>query len=165
MFHVIEAMVWVLDTSALVEFKKLIPIKQQWDAFKQLEKMVSDGQIMMPRKVIQEAEEIIHPDVPGAWASGVRHLLRYSLDEDYEWIRLVMQRAGDVVDKTKTKEEADPYVLACALQLIQQGALVIVVTNDQIDRLPIRIALTTACNRLGISWIDAKTFLHDVKLL
>jgi len=31
-----------------------------------------------------------------------------------------------------------------------------------VDRLPVKIALTTACQRLGITWWDLDTFLNWV---
>jgi len=39
-----------------------------------------------------------HPDLPGAWAPGVRSRLRYPLDGDYEHFQRVMGEARDVVD-------------------------------------------------------------------
>ncbi len=64
--------VWILDTSALVEAKAALPVADQWQTFKQLEDMVRAGIVAMPRLVIREISEIAHPDLPGAWAPGVR---------------------------------------------------------------------------------------------
>ena len=134
--------VWIVDTSALINFKTLIGVSDQWDAFKLLEQLVEQGQIAMPRQVVNEASEIAHPDLPGAWAPGVRSRLRYPLDVDYEHIQRVMREAGDVVDPNKSSEDADPYVLAQAVQLQAQGLEVVVVTDDDVDRMPIKISLT-----------------------
>jgi hypothetical protein len=151
--------VWILDTSALVSFKELISVAVQWEAFKQLEQLVDTGRIAMPRQVIKEVSEIAHPDLPGAWAPGVRSRLHYPLDVEYQYLQVVMREAGDVVDASKATEEADPYVVAQALHFRSQGINSIVVTDDQVDRLPIRIALTTACARLGVSCVDSRAFL------
>lgn len=151
--------VWVLDTSALIDLKTIISVSDQWHAFKTLEGLVSDGCVAMPRQVIKEVSGIAHPDLPGAWASGVRHSLRHPTDVPYEYLQRVMGAAGEVVDPTKTVEDADPYVLALALWLRDQGAEPVVVTTDQVDHLPIRIALATACQRFDIPYVDACGFL------
>ena len=119
-----EGPVWIVDTSALINFKTLIGVSDQWDAFKLLEQLVEQGRIAMPRQVVNEASEIAHPDLPGAWAPGVRSRLRYPLDVDYEHIQRVMREAGDVV-----------------------------------DRMPIKISLTTACGRLGVRHVGSRGFL------
>ncbi|MHB8288833.1 MAG: DUF4411 family protein [Acidimicrobiales bacterium] len=151
--------VWIVDTSALINFKTLIGVSDQWDAFKLLEQLVKQGRIAMPRQVINEASKIAHPDLPGAWAPGVRDRLHHPLDVDYEHILGVMREAGDLVDPNKSTEDADPYVLAQAVQLQAQGLEVVVVTDDDIDRMPIKISLATACGRLGVCHVDSRGFL------
>jgi predicted nucleic acid-binding protein len=160
-----EQRVWVFDTSALIDFKRQIPAGVQWQAFKRLEELVASGQIAMPRQVIREIERTAHPDLPGAWAPGVRGALRHPLDVEFEHLRRVMAKAGQVVDPNKTEEDADPYVAALALQLASQGLDPVVVTTDAVDHLPIRIALTTACDRVGLRHTDSRAFLVAVGIL
>lgn len=154
--------VWILDTSALIDFKKQIPAASQWQAFKRLEELVVSGEVAMPRQVINEISRTAHPDLPGAWAPGVRNMLRYPEDVAYHHVQDVMKQAGDVVDPNKTEEDADPWVAALALELREQGLDPVVVTTDSVDHLPIRIALTTACDRLGIQHVDSRAFLDAV---
>ncbi len=149
--------VWILDTSALVEAKSALSVADQWQTFKLLEDMVRAGTVAMPRLVIREISEIAHPDLPGAWAPGVRDIQQHPLDPEWEHVQRVMAEAGDVVDPNKTKEDADPYVLALALQLVGQGHDVCVVTEDRVDRN--RIAVTTACDRLSIPHCSVRDFL------
>jgi rRNA maturation endonuclease Nob1 len=141
-----ESLVWVLDTSALIETKSAVAVSDQWAVFKSLEQLVIDGAIAMPRHVLREAGEMIHPDLPGAWASGMRDHLVHPLEPAWVHVTHVMNMAGDVVDPNKTEEDADPYVLALACQLVEGGSSVIVVTEDTVDRN--RIAMTTACSHL-----------------
>lgn len=151
--------VWILDTSALVEAKSALSVADQWQTFKLLEDMVRAGTLAMPRLVIREISEIAHPDLPGAWAPGVRDIQQHPLDPEWEHVQRVMAEAGDVVDPNKTKDDADPYVLALALQLVEQGLDVCVVTEDRVDRN--RIAVTTACAsasrtaRFGTFWMGS----------
>lgn len=152
--------VWILDTSALVEAKAALSVADQWQTFKLLEDMVRAGTVAMPRLVIREISEIAHPDLPGAWAPGVRDIQQHPLDPGWEHVQRVMAEAGDVVDPNKTKEDADPYVLALALQLLDQGKEVCVVTEDRVDRN--RIAVTTACDRLGLPHCSVRDFLSGL---
>jgi rRNA maturation endonuclease Nob1 len=152
--------VWIFDTSALVEAKAALSVADQWQTFKQLEDMVRAGSVAMPRLVIREISEIAHPDLPGAWAPGVRDIQKHPLDAEWGHVQRVMAEAGDVVDPNKTKEDADPYVLALALQLLGEGHDACVVTEDRVDRN--RIAVTTACDRLGIAHCSVREFLGNL---
>lgn len=149
--------VWILDTSALVEAKAALSVADQWQTFKTLEGLVRQGAVAMPRLVIREISEIAHPDLPGAWAPGVRDLQVHPLDPAWEHLQRVMAEAGEVVDPNKTNEDADPYVLALALHLQGDGRVVCVVTEDRVDRN--RIAMTTACDRLGLDHCSTRDFL------
>lgn len=64
--HADEVGVWVLDSSALIDAKTILKVGSQWAAFKQLEQMVLNGQIALPRQVVNEVSKIAHPDLPGA---------------------------------------------------------------------------------------------------
>lgn len=152
-----EVEVWVLDSSALIEMKQIVSVSNQWDAFKQLEQMVIDGQIAMPRQVIKEVKEVTHPDMPGAWAPGVRKQLQHPLDAGFSCIRKVMSEAGDILDVNKAGDDADPWVVALALHLKEGGHSVCVVTKDVVDRKGISIA--TGCDRLQVDWCHVRPFL------
>ena len=152
--------VWILDTSCLVEAKLAVSVADQWKAFKLLEDKVRSGEIAMPRHVIREISEIDHPDLPGAWAPGVRDVQLHPLDPSWDCVQRVMAEAGDVVDPNKTKEDADPYVIALALHLQGDGLGVSVVTEDCVDRS--RIAVTTACDRLSIPHCSTREFLNEL---
>lgn len=151
---------WVLDTSALLEAKLAVAVGDQWDTFKLLEELVVAGRIAMPRLVIREASEIAHPDLPGAWAPAMRSHLVHPLDPDWNHLAEVMRVAGDVVDANKAEEDADPYVLALGRQLQAEAHEVVIVTEDRIDR--VRIAMTTACARLGLSCCGVRAFLSEI---
>lgn len=59
-------------------------------------------------------------------------------------------------------EKGDPYVLAQALELQRLGPKPQVVTDDTVDRLPIKIAMTTACQRLGLPYLTLDDFLQTL---
>lgn len=148
-----------MDSSALIEFKKLIPISKQWNAFRYLEDQVESGSITIPDEAIDELGDVTHPDLPGAWAYGIKRLRRDPKAPDNEYLDSVMVDAGDVVDHRKKKEDADPYVLALALHLQKTGCDASVVTEDFVDRLPRKRSLWSACALVGIRAERAKDFL------
>ncbi len=78
------------------------------------------------------------------------------MDTNYEHILNVMSIAGAVVDVDKASEDADPWVLALALQLKIDGHAVCIVTEDIVDRS--RISIATACGRLDIEWCRVREF-------
>lgn len=155
-----EPPVWILDTSALIEFKQLLPVGEQWNAFVRMERLVENGRIAMPRQVLAEVT-VSHPDVPGAWAVAMREHLQHTLDPGYHFIQRVMQEAGDVVDPNKTTEDADPYVVALALHTRERGFDVVVVTADVVDRPPNKISLATACARMNVDTTTPEDFLTE----
>lgn len=150
--------VWVLDTSFLIKSKREISIFRQWEAFKRLEEMVEGGRIAMPNQVIDEITNTKHPDLPGAWAPGVRPKMRHAGRVADRHQKRVMEVASGVIDHKKRVEDADPYVLALALQLQTEGRSVCVVAEDFVDRY--RLSLATACRRLGLAWIPTREFLE-----
>ena len=138
--------------------KLIVPVNQQWAAFRHLEQMVSDGSIALPRHVINEVGHMTHPDMPGAWATGMRDRSPHSPQADYAYLCHVMKVSGDVVDVNKASEDADPWVLALALQLQESMLLKIcVVTEDTVDRN--RISMITACERLNLRSCQIRDFL------
>lgn len=158
-----DAAVWLLDSSSIINLKRLIPKGDQWDAFKALEEKVHDGTIAFPRHVIREVSEIDHPDVPGVWVHAMRTHVQYGIDPDDDYVREVMNVAGDVVETNSLTDEADPYLLAMALEL-RRRMTVKIVTDDVVDRMPLRIAISTACGRLAIPWCTTHDFLQHFGL-
>lgn len=151
-----KSTVWILDSSALIEMKT-VAVRDQWHVFRRMEDMVCDGEVALPRQVINELREVAHPDVPGVWASGMRRSLRHPQDADHHDLRRVMSDAGEVVDSSKRTDDADPHVLALALTLSNTGHAVCVVAEDVVDRQ--RLSIATACKRLGLPLAASAEFL------
>lgn len=146
---------WIIDTSSLIEIKRAVAPHNQWELLKTMEIMVRDGRLGAPRHVYREMGKTQHPDAPGVWASGVRGVQLLPLDVDPACTRSVLSEVPTLVDVNKIEEDADPYVVALAWQLMQEAKSVYVVTEDHVDRESTSIA--TACDSLGIVWVR----LHD----
>lgn len=155
--------VWVLDASALINFKQIIRIASQWAFFRCLEQRVGDGVVAFPRMVMRELGGVKHPDVPGAWVYGCREIKQQGFEPDEEFISQVMKAAGDVIDPADPDSDADPYVLAQALQLRQLGYDVIVVTDESKFHGD-HISMAEACRRDGIALptCSAREFIDQI---
>jgi rRNA maturation endonuclease Nob1 len=156
-----DATLWLIDSSALIGIKTTVPGSQQWRLFRTLEDLVIDGQLAFPKRVKDEVTGMAHPDAPGVWADGVFSSIGHLTEPSPTYIRQVMScDAAKVVDPNKPTEDADPYLIALALELGQQQS-VVVVTNDTKDN-PIRIAVSTACNIMQVSWCPLTGFLTEI---
>jgi hypothetical protein len=154
--------IWVPDSSALIGVKTVVPGARQWGLFRRMESLVEEGRIAFPRHVRTEMQDLAHPDAPGVWAAGVFPAIKHAVDPDADYIRRVMASdAKAVVDPNKAREDADPFIIAQALQLMDAGYEVCVVTEDHLDN-PTRIALTKACDICSVEWIRLDEFLKDI---
>lgn len=78
----------------------------------------------------------------------------------------VLAEVGDVLDKDKptTVDEADPYILARALELQREGRRVRVITEETRNR-PNKLALATAAGLLGLAAVTLLPFLKGQGVL
>lgn len=151
----------VFDTSSLLEAKKIIAVQRQWVFFEDLKKMVMNGESCFPKAVRDELRQKRHHDTPGARSFDAFHYLQYP-DPGLDTVAEVLRRASEVVEDDAEGEPADPYVLAQALEIQLDGKPVRVVTEDHVNPLPIKIAMTTACDRLGLASCDLASFLEEI---
>ena len=152
----------ILDTSALIEVKTAIAPQRQWEFFEIMKERVQRGQVCFPRAVREELRGRKHHDTPETWALNVYQHIPGTAEPSATTLQEVMRIAGDVVEADAEGDPADPYVLAQALEFQQSGRLVRVVTEDRVDRLPIKIAMTTACQRLGLAAWSLADFLGEI---
>jgi Domain of unknown function (DUF4411) len=140
---------------------KAIPVASQWDFFLRLAELVADGTLAIPIHVIREVADVQHPDMPGAWAKGMQKRMVHALEADPKYVARVMTEVPNVLDLDADTEQADPFVLALALHLANQGHAPTVVTKDKKDRPP-HISLRTACTRMSIPCVFLHEFLQSI---
>ena len=163
------AWIAVLDTSSVIEAKRFIAPQRQWAFFECLKQMVQSGEVCFPRAVRDELRNERHHDTPETWALNAYEYVPNSLEPSMDAVIEVMDLAGAVVEADAEGDPADPYVLAQALEIERSGRNVRVVTEDRTDRLPLKIAMTTACEKLGLdpcdlgSLLDAMGFVHTAR--
>lgn len=141
---------WILDSSAIIEFKSIITPEIEATVLTLLDRLVRQGKISFPRQVKREVSGDGQSDLPALWAlrNFSKIILNKSPEESY--IIDVLSKVPNLVEENNSKDAADPYVLALALQLENNDFDAIVVTEDRIDRLPRKISLKSACKIMGI---------------
>ena len=158
--------IYVLDASSVIAFKQVVKARDQWGFAKHLEELVASGRITFPRQVAREVGGQPHIDLPEAWALGVQPHILVRRRPDPEYVEEVMVKVANVIEANAENDPADPYVLALALQLWRENEAreCYVVTEDQVDRLPIKISIRTACARLGLNCMDTRDFSEAIGL-
>jgi hypothetical protein len=152
--------VFILDTSLIIELKRAVSASRQWELAKHMEALVEAGRIAFPTQVRNEIRGQTHTDIPEAWVLAVSTKITRPTNPAYEHIETVMEVAGDLIDADSEIDPADPYVVALAREMLTDGLDACVVTADVIDRIPLKISMRTACERLAIPWMDVTEFLE-----
>ena len=145
--------VWVIDSSSLIAIKSL-PHASRDNVFARLSLLVGAGRLLFPREVLNELKrdstDKRAPDRPCQWALDVEaEACREA--STFEEIRAVLEIVPDILDPMKESgtDEADPYVLALAKRLRDDGVDARVVTEETRNYLR-KLSLNTACGMLGI---------------
>ncbi|MFS0700033.1 DUF4411 family protein [Cellulomonas sp. 179-A 4D5 NHS] len=151
----------MIDSSAIIEAKKLVPLARQWEFFEGLTTLLRAGVIAFPAQVRSELVAVKYPDAPGAWIAGHRGDLRHPQPGD-ALLTQVLGVAPKLVDVLSEDEAADPYVLAMALAIRERhaGVDVVVATSDYVDRLPLKSSLASACDLMDVEWMKPAEFFE-----
>ncbi|HUF50978.1 MAG TPA: hypothetical protein VMN60_09110 [Longimicrobiales bacterium] len=127
----------VWDTSAIIALKENnISRNERRLVLNALRERVIDGLLFFPPEVIRELE--LFKSAPTVrdelveWARSCQPAAT-SVPVDFEQVKVILNRVPTLVDLDASYDQADPYVIALALQLLNQGFEAIVVTEDRRD--------------------------------
>lgn len=154
---------WVFDTSALIAIKSKLSLTDRVVAFAAMGHLVGEGRLKFPRQVLVELSP--HKDQAQAWVKIHSPAASEGEPTLFE-VRAVLKAVPDILDPAKDsgEDEADPYVLAMALKLIDSGVAARVVTEESRDY-PTKLSLNTAAGILGIPSVPLKGFLRAEDIL
>ena len=147
--------IWILDSSAAINFKTL-PIDRQWEFGDILLDLIGAGELLFPSQVHRELTDpqlIRHPDMPGAWVARAWRLMKPHPAPKDTTVREVLRAHPDLIDVNAQHDQADPYVVALAVELSRAGDPVRVVADEGETR-----ALQAACRTFGIDVEDLSQF-------
>jgi hypothetical protein len=159
-------LICVVDTSALIHFKQEVGLDEQWELLMRMHGLVVGGALAFPRQVHKELIGARFPDAPGVWVGAANKLVCHPQPSDDTMAR-VLEVASELVEVNllPDREVADPYVAAMALELTDRhpDSRVVVVTDDVVDRMPLKISLRTACGRLSLQQCGLGPFVDWVR--
>ena len=154
------SLVYVLDASSLINLKRYIKPERQWDFFNEtMTEMVECGELLIVPQVETECGKARHPDVPGTWALAKAKLSPADRDPGLQTVRVILSTWPELIDPEGEAEQADPYVVARALELQDSLQDVRVVTDDTTSHLPAKASLAEVCDDYTIPWINLAAFL------
>lgn len=125
---------WVVDASTLIEVRRSgLPARRQVDVFSRLTRLVETGQLIFPPQVLEELERGDSEQADDralAWGRSVRD--RAERQPNLNTVRSVLARAPSLIDPASPRDQADPYVIALAIDAQSLGG-VSILSNDRRD--------------------------------
>jgi hypothetical protein len=117
--------------------------------------------LFWPPEVTQEVVAALIADSAIAWIKSRRDSGERS--PRLETVKSVLSKAPTLIDPESTREQADPYVVALALEMASGDLFapnVTIVTEDRRDK-PTKLSLATAAGLLRIPTVPLRAFLSS----
>ena len=159
-----STVIWVLDTCSIIEVRRSTQTSQRGQVFQQMTRLVTEGRLVYPPEVVTELKR--YADAQLAWAeqnaSTAHSIGSCSLDD----VKEILAEVPEVLDPNKDtgQDEADPYVLAVALNLRKEGTDARVITEERRDTNR-KMSVNTAAGILGIPSVPLVAFLKTEKII
>lgn len=157
-----EEIIYVADTSALIEIQRKYPndvFKTLWN---NLSKLAVKERIIAPKQVIEEINRFAKEDYLKTWAAEHKKMFKEPGPAHILKVKEILARFPNLIDAASEFEQADPYVIALALCKDPQAKLFenvrIVVTEEnftKIDKIPY------VCKKLGVDCINTLEFFRQ----
>lgn len=145
---------YCIDSSSLIEIKQRFPSDTFPSVWSRLSQLATSGRLFAPDEVLREIEKDLQL---GPWAKSHRGMFR---KPDAAQVTLTQQILGTfpkLVDASKQAAEADPFVIALAIEenrkqasLLNAGSKCLVVAEERRGSQNIRVA----CARYGVQCVD-----------
>jgi hypothetical protein len=161
--------VWIIDTCSITEVRRRLSKPDQVTVYASLTTLVADGHLVFPPEVQKELERWANPkpgyqDRPLEWCKRVQGTAAKS--PSLATVKEVLAQVPEVLDPDKPRgaEEADPYVLALALELKRAARDVTIITEEKTDK-PGKLSLSSAAGILKLPSVAVIAFLKSQGLL
>jgi hypothetical protein len=157
---------WIIDTSSIIESRRIVSRVAEKPILEGLTKQVNAGVLVFPKQVLAELElyyDPANPDPQFKWAKS--NAATGSRKNNYDGVKLVLKRVPTVMDPEKQTpiDEADPYVIALALELREGHQNPTVITEDRKDQ-PKKMSLATACGLWEVPSVPLEAFLAHARI-
>ena len=156
---------WIVDTSSLIAIRTLFSRDGRTTVLNGMTSLVADGRLLFPREVIAELERYAGRENPAlTWAADHQGMATAS-QPSFDDVAVVLAAVPEVLDADKEGvEEADPYVLALAYSLRQNGIDSRVVT-EEFKTTVAKMPLGGAAGYLGLPSVPVRVMLKFENIL
>lgn len=148
---------YCLDTNTLIEpWNKYYSINLAPDYWDILDNLAKEGIIFCTEFVKREIEKT--DDNLSRWIKSRPYLFKSVNEEVQKNLRTILSKYERLVDSSKSRSLADPWVIAHAMA---EDAIV-VTKEDTTPPLAKRIKIPDVCNELNVKWINEFQFLNEI---
>lgn len=153
--------IYCFDTSIFTSLNRIhniIPIPDFWEL---LEKLFKDGKIISHEYVF---DEIKPGDFIGKWVQDKKQYFIGLSDKQFDNVQKILKQFPDFIDPKLEKNQADPWVIALAMEkaeeqdLFKKNTMIYVVSQEKISstkRIP------AVCRAFKIEHFNLEAFLKD----
>jgi len=150
---------YCMDTSALIDLKKLYPhniFPSLWENF---EKLISQGRLITPREVLNELQSFIDKDDELLRLAKKHKKMFKDLDnEQQQHVRNILQSFPRLIDEEKTTPDADPFIIALAMT-----ENTTVITSEKPANPGARPKIPNVCEKYNVKCISLVEFFAEQK--
>ena len=156
--------IYCVDSSAffhLYYIHKLISINNVWS---ELDRLFEDGKIISHEYVFDEFySESSKRDFIQKWIEDKKKYFRTITGKQFDLVNSILEKFPDLIDPEKEKNQADPWLIALAIELKEDSSLfgkkeIIVVSQEKISS-PKRIP--AACKYFKVDHMNLEDFFKD----
>lgn len=150
--------IWVVDSSSIILARSLYSREAYLVVLDGLGALVEDGRLVFPREVIAELERYAGETNPALrWAKEYQAAAS-ARQPSFGAVAAVLAEVPEVLDPDKEGvEEADPYVLAMAMELRKNHDVRVV--TEEFKTTTRKMPLGSAAGYLGIPSVSLKTLV------
>ena len=146
---------YCIDTSALIDLKKLYPRDIFPSIWKNLEDLIFQGRLIAPKEVLKELERI--EDELLGWVRHNRIMFKNLNIEQIRDVKEILRRFENLVDASKQGPHADPFVIALALS---ESCTVVTSERTGTSSKP---KIPDVCSHFGIKCLSLLEFFREQK--
>jgi hypothetical protein len=161
------SIVYCIDTSALVDLKRLYPLDIFPLLWKKLDDLIQKGRLIAPDRVLKELER--RDDELLAWVKARKQMFKEISSQHLRLVSEIVAEFPDLVDVNKDTEEADPFVISLVMaenepdQKRLFNDRYVVVTQEKRRRGTGRNKMPDICDAKGIPCLNLLDLFREEK--
>lgn len=150
--------VYIIDTNIVIDIaRRIYPQRLRQEAQAIVDRLIQDGSVISHREVYLELQDgAKQGDAAFGWARSNSAIFREVTKQQEADVQSVLSNHPGLVDPKKTGPDADPWLVALALET---GG--VVVTGDGLTGRSGRTQIKDVCDALNVRCIDVDQFLSE----